>query len=259
MSADGRFVAFTSMRERPCDTALKCLRVRQASVYLRDTFSKTTVRISQGWNGAEPDGSSSWPSISGDGRFIAFASTASNLVAGDRNRHSDVFVRDTVAGTTELISRRPDGHTGNAASRHPVIAGDGGTVVFESLASDLLCVRHCSGQQQDLNLLWDVFLVKRNSLTMSLVSGDDNGSWAEPSRSPAVDRSGRVVAFLSRHPIGESHWARARTCSGVIPRRRCGSTSPASRAGTHGSSCPAGRRRSRISAARTERWSTARR
>ena len=203
MSADGRFVAFTSIRERPCDTALKCLRARQASVYLRDTFSKTTVRISEGWNGAEPDGSSSWPSISADGRFIAFASTASNLVTGDRNRQSDVFVRDTVAGTAELISRRPDGHTGNAASRHPVIAGDGGTVVFESLASDLLCVRHCSEQQQDLNLLWDVFLVERNSLTISLVSGDDTGPWAEPSRLPAVNRTARVVAFLSRHPIGD--------------------------------------------------------
>jgi Tol biopolymer transport system component len=208
VSADGRYVAFTSRVDLTCDTGRDCNRQTGgdkafANIYVRDTMVGVTTRVSQSLNGSEPNGPSSWPAISADGRYVAFTSEASNLVKGDRNGQPDIFVRDRLTGTNELISRRPDARPGNDASWFPAISGDGSLVAFQSLASDLICARRCTEHDRDINLLWDVFVFDRRTGAMTRASADDTGEWMASSRRPSLDHTGRVLAFSSRHPMHE--------------------------------------------------------
>lgn len=138
----------------------------------------------------EPDGASFEPVLSEDGRYAVFTSGATNLVAGDTNGQTDIFVRDHQNGTTELISQSTGGGSANGASEQPDISPDGRFVVFWSFASDLI-----SG---DTNGLPDVFLHDRQSGTTERVSIDSNevqGSSA--SLGGSVSDTGRFVAFHS--------------------------------------------------------------
>jgi Tol biopolymer transport system component len=103
--------------------------------------------------GAQASGASYEPSISADGQFIAFRSHASNLVAGDTNATDDVFLRDTLAGTTEIVSADGSGAEGNGFSGVPAVSTDGTYVAFRSLASSLVA--------GDTNGAADVFLRHR--------------------------------------------------------------------------------------------------
>ena len=135
-------------------------------VWLKDLEKDSTERISRGRNGDDGNGPSTDPSISADGRFVVFASQADNLVAHDTNRASDVFVRDRWLSTTLLASmnRRGTG-PGNGPSTKPVMAANGRTVVFQSLASDLVSgdyndkrdvfVLHLAGEDTDADGLDD--------------------------------------------------------------------------------------------------------
>jgi len=189
ISADGRYVAFTSKVNG------------RSNVYLYDTKTSETRRISQTEKGRIPDGNSSWPSISADGRYIAFVSEASDLVKGDDNGRADVFVYDTTKQTTELVSRSANSRSANAESRYPAISGDGSVVGFQSLASNLVCRKRCTGAERDVNLVWDVFVWDRRSRSMARVSADDSAEWMEMSRRPDVDYTGSVIVFSSRHPV----------------------------------------------------------
>ena len=102
ISADGRFVVFVS--KAVILVANDVNRVRQ-DVFLRDrTTSKTTLVDINSRGEQAQAGESTEPSISADGRFVCFASTAVNLVPGDTNGYSDVFLRDLKAGTTQRVS-----------------------------------------------------------------------------------------------------------------------------------------------------------
>ncbi len=103
------------------------------------------IPISIGWNGADPNGPSSSPSVTRDGRFVVFASEANNLVKGDSNGWSDVFLRDTCISATSAcvpatlrLSIGPDGAEANGASFSPAISPDGRFVVFNSSATNLV-------------------------------------------------------------------------------------------------------------------------
>src|SRR5215216_1236671 len=106
ISADGRYVAFVSFAENlvPGDTN------QSADVFVRDRVLGTTERVSVSSSGREADGNNGLlnlmggPSISADGRFVAFSSDATNLVSGDRNNNPDVFVHDRVTGETTRVS-----------------------------------------------------------------------------------------------------------------------------------------------------------
>ena len=105
ISADGRFVAFMSNASNLVSGDTN----GERDVFVRDRAQGTTERVSVATGGAQGIGSSGGPSISGDGRYVAFDSGAANLVAGDTNRKSDIFVRDRKTGKTELVSVATDG------------------------------------------------------------------------------------------------------------------------------------------------------
>jgi Tol biopolymer transport system component len=97
-------------------------------------FAGTTTRVSVASDGSQGDGASfGGISISADGRFVAFISDASNLVANDTNGLDDIFVHDHQTGETTMISVASDGTQGNGDSSISSISADGRFVAFESL------------------------------------------------------------------------------------------------------------------------------
>jgi Tol biopolymer transport system component len=209
VNADGRYVAFTSTAELDGDPdrsggASAASRRPFSQVYVRDTHLNVTRRVSVCPRGAAPNGRSWHPAISGDGRYVAFVSDATNLVPGDRNRLADVFLYDTSNGSTVLVSRSVKGSAANGASALPAISSDGEVVAFQSDASDLVCARQCGAAVEDINLLPDVFLFDRATAAVTRISSDRTGGWMAPSVAPALDASGRVVTFTSRHPTDAS-------------------------------------------------------
>jgi Tol biopolymer transport system component len=135
VSADGKLVAFTSPAD---DLALNDTN-GFSDVFVRDLALTNTLLVSVDASGTTSGNSASGePTISADGRFVAFSSSASNLVAGDTNKVSDVFVRDLGTGTTTLVSVNRNGFSGNGASYSPIITSDGRAVLFHSQANNLL-------------------------------------------------------------------------------------------------------------------------
>ena len=188
ISADGRFVAFASFA-----TNLVARDTNNAEdIFVRDRLNGTTERASVTGNGGQANADSSFASISADGRFVAFGSFADNLVAGDTNFTSDVFVRDRQAGTTERVSVSSSGEEGNSASDGNAISADGRFVAFESFAANLV-----PGDTEDNAV--DIFLRDRLTGTtegVSLIPAGSSGI-LQHSTSPAISADGRFVAFDS--------------------------------------------------------------
>ena len=134
MSSDNRYLAFSSEADNlvPNDTN------GYRDIFVRDLLLGTTRLVSVTPDGLPADGNSSEPTLSGDGRFVAFTSGADNLVANDTNLLADVFVSDLGSGTMELVSLATDGASpGNGLSWAPVISADGRFVLFHSTARNL--------------------------------------------------------------------------------------------------------------------------
>ncbi|MDH4063822.1 MAG: hypothetical protein OEW19_05440 [Acidobacteriota bacterium] len=150
----------------------------------------TTTRVSVATGGAQANGGSAMASVSADGRWVAFASGASNLVANDTNFQDDVFVHDRLTGATTRVSVGPAGVQGNQASLDPAISGDGRWVAFRSRATNLVF--------DDANGVDDVFVHDRQSGITTRVSVASDGSEADnSSAAPAISADGRWVAFES--------------------------------------------------------------
>lgn len=134
MSADGRYAAFaTSEGFSPSSTN------RRTAVFARDLLNQTNILVSADTNAlVNGNGGSFQPIISGNGRYVAFASFANNLVPGDANKNSDVFIRDLATGVTSLVSTNRFGTgSGDGPSRLPFISHDGRFVLFYSKAANL--------------------------------------------------------------------------------------------------------------------------
>jgi Tol biopolymer transport system component len=154
ISSDGRYVAFSSLATNLVSGDTNTF----SDVFVRDRQNGTTERVSLDSGGAEGNGDSVAPVISGDGRYVAFESFASNLVAGDTNGTWDVFVRDRLAGTTERASVDSSAAEANGQSHWPAISSDGRYVAFQSYASNLVA--------GDTNGFADVFVHDRlNGMT----------------------------------------------------------------------------------------------
>lgn len=155
-----------------------------------------TLWISADAGGDPSNGTSGSTAVSADGRYVAFISTASNLVAGDTNGASDVFVKDLVTGGVERVSTSSAGAEGNAGvTTSPSISADGRYVVFTSDASNLVA--------NDTNNVSDVFVKDRTTGVTTRVSVDSAGvqttpGW--PNDTGKISADGRYVAFNSLAP-----------------------------------------------------------
>jgi Tol biopolymer transport system component len=187
ISADGRFVAFQSR----ASNLVRRDTNRRHDVFVHNLKTGTTRRVSVGFNGSEANGYSRDPSISADGRMVAFASEASNLVRGDTNVELDVFVRDRETGRTRRASIGPNGAQSQVDSHTPSISAGGGYVAFASRAANLV--------KGDTNDRGDVFMRDLGAGETQLVSLGTGGiQLSRRSFQPALAAGGHFVAFISR-------------------------------------------------------------
>src|SRR5207248_10419230 len=131
---DGQFVAFHSAASNLVANDTN----GQVDVFVRDRFGFTTTRVSTSASGGEADYFSQTPSISVDGRYIAFSSIATNLIPNDTNNVFDVFVKDRLTGGIKRASISGGGSQGNSSSQGNSISADGRYVGFVSQANNLV-------------------------------------------------------------------------------------------------------------------------
>jgi len=185
VSRHGRYVAFTSEASNLVPRDGNAV----PDVFVRDRLVGTTVRVSVGRRGQEANGQSITPSISADGRYVVFTSEATNLVRRDNNDAPDVFLRDLVDRTTQLVSKSTTGEQGAGINYDGVISADGNHIVFVSDAANLVA--------RDTNAAVDVFVRDRLSRVTQRVSVGRNGQGDDRSFGRAISRDGRYVAFAS--------------------------------------------------------------
>jgi Tol biopolymer transport system component len=193
ISADGRFVSFCSWAENlvPGDTN------EHPDVFVRDLLTGRTTRVSVDSSGVQGDSDSTASSISADGRYVAFQSWASNLVPGDTNQISDIFVHDRWTDRTTRVSVSSTGEQGIATFGQgcvsPSISADGRFVAFTSSNSNLV--------PGDVNDGWDAFVHDRSSGETRQVNVSSFGQPAQgmgtlvDSFGCAISADGRYVAF----------------------------------------------------------------
>ena len=136
VSANGRYVVFSSV----ATNLVTGDNNQKRDIFLHDTQTNITTRVSVASNGAKSNKDySSFPSISGDGRYVVFQSDATNLVTGDTNAKTDIFLHDTQTSITTRVSVASNGaESDNSSGWRPSISGDGRYVVFSSAATNLV-------------------------------------------------------------------------------------------------------------------------
>jgi Tol biopolymer transport system component len=186
LSADGLHVAFTSYADNLVSEDTN----GSSDVFVHDRQTGVTTRISLASDGTQGNENSWDPSVSADGRFVAFESSASNLVSGDTNGARDIFVRDRQTSITTCVSLASDGTQGNGNSVLPSLSADGRFVAFHSIASNLV--------NGDTNDVWDVFVHDRQTGVTTRVSLASDGTQGNGnSVLPSLSADGRFVAFES--------------------------------------------------------------
>jgi Tol biopolymer transport system component len=159
-------------------------------VFVRDLAQGTTLLLSRSTGGGGGNKDSYQPSISNDGRFVAFTSDANDLVAGDTNNRADVFLYDLQTATLERISLGPNGIEGDGHSREASISGDGGVVIFASSATNLVA--------GDTNAWQDIFERDTALNTTALLSKSQGGALPNYSSfSSALSVDGRYATFTT--------------------------------------------------------------
>lgn len=186
ISADGRWVAFESQATNldPADVNA------WIDIYLHDRLTGSTVLVSRGLSGPAGNGESADPTISADGRRIAFESAAADLVAGDTNGRFDVFVFELPAGTVSRASLAGDGTQGSADSGDAWISADGSSVIFTSAAPEFAPL--------DTNGHHDVFVRVLATGATEVASTSAAGGFGDgPCAYPSCSADGRYVVFSS--------------------------------------------------------------
>jgi len=186
ISADGRYVAFRSDASNLVNGDTN----PYFDVFVRDQINKSTKRVSISSTGTEGNSDSFAPSISADGRFVAFTSDASNLVADDTNFAFDVLVRDRTNQITSRVSVGAAGVQGNSDSYASAVSADGNFVAYQSVATNLV--------NDDTNGVNDIFvwsMVAQTTVRQSLSSGGLEGDGA--SSEPSLSSDGSKLAFTS--------------------------------------------------------------
>lgn len=186
ISDDGRWIVFHSA----ASTLVASDTNATSDVFVHDRQAGITTRVSLGVGGVQGNGPSYSRTISADGRWVGFSSEATNLVTGDTNGKSDVFVHDRQTGTTTRVSVGPGGAQGNGVSFIGPISADGRWVGFYSEATNLVA--------DDTNGTGDVFVYDQQTGTTARVSVGQGGAEANGSSFPAaISADGRWLAFQS--------------------------------------------------------------
>jgi Tol biopolymer transport system component len=187
ISADGRFVAF-------CSDSSNLVGGDNSTgichVYVHDRETAQTTRVSVSNNGQRGNSHSEYPSVSADGRFVAFQSHASNLVPLDTNNTNDVFVHDRDTRRTTRVSLSNSGEQASGVSGWPSMSADGNSVAFYSSASNLVV--------KDTNRDFDIFVRDiglGQTTRVSVSTGGDEGN--RLSLHPGISADGSTVVFMS--------------------------------------------------------------
>jgi hypothetical protein len=186
ISGNGRYVAFTSAASNLVTGDAN----EKSDVFVHDVDTGITTLVSISTAGVHGNRESQRPSISDDGRYVAFESCATNLLIGYPDEYCSIYLRDRLNGTTSLLSVSSSGEVGNGDSTDPEISGDGNYVTFSSLANNLV--------HMDTNEVTDIFL--HDNLTgdterASVSYYGDQGNHA--SEHPALSDDGRIIVFES--------------------------------------------------------------
>ena len=234
ISAGGRFIAF----ESEADNLVGGDQNRTADIFLRDTCATatpnchpSTVRISSAIDGGDANGPSAHAAISADGRFVAFDSLASNLVANDFNQRADVFLRDTCLGApkgcqplTEKISSPSATEDADGASHHPSVSANGRLVAFVSAATNLtsgepnpaegVFLRDtCRGAEGDCQPVTSVISAVSEGILPAIFHSE-----------PSLSEDGRYVVFVSEFGLASNKRVKIillrDTCFGAGPECR---------------------------------------
>lgn len=200
ISDDGRYVVFeTSDTNLVEDDDNICQGVAMngqiysfpcSDIFMRDTLSNITTRISVDGTGQQVTGSSTSASINANGRYVAFQSTADSLVNNDNNNSVDIFVKNTASGAVERVSVASNGAEANDGNWNPKISADGRFVTFESRATNLVA--------DDDNGVIDIFVHDRLTKETRRVSVCPCGTEAnDDSLRSTINGDGQVIAYTS--------------------------------------------------------------
>ena len=194
ISGNGQFIAFhsraTNLATSDSDTS--------DDIYVRDLINETTTLVTVNTAGMKANGASQYPSISDDGRLIAFQTRANNLSPFDLSSDNDVYVRDLMTGATALVSLSTDGVKANGGSYAPAISGNGEFIAFSSNGTNLT--------QNDSDRAYDIFrrdLLNNKTILVSTNSDGIKGN--SLSRDPSISNDGRFISFesYSRNLVGD--------------------------------------------------------
>ncbi len=184
ISGDGRYVAFVSLHSDLVSGDTNS----NYDIFVRDRVLQTTARVSRGSGGVQANGLSWQPAISSDGRFVAFASGASNLVPGDTNNSTDVFVVNRLSGALELVSVALGGGVGQLGAGRPSLSADGRFVAFVGLSADYAPF--------DTNGVDDAFVRDRLTGSTERVSIETGGAESfGPTSTVVLSADGRFALF----------------------------------------------------------------
>lgn len=185
VSTDGRFVSFASRADDliPNDPS------SFTSIFVRDRLNNTTERISVNDSGQAADDACFSAVISGDGRFVAYATRATNLVAGGGNAFVDIYLFDRNTRTVTRVSKTPAGNDPASASFEAAISEDGSYVTFKSISTDLVAGLSARG----------IFVYERASDTIDFVSRGTSGAVNNVlSEEPCISADGSFIGFYSQ-------------------------------------------------------------
>ncbi|ELR99382.1 PD40 domain-containing protein [Gloeocapsa sp. PCC 73106] len=186
ISGNGRYAVFESY----ADNLVAGDTNNSQDIFVHDLQTRITRRVNVASDSTQSNGYSYVPDISGNGRYVTFASSASNLVPGDTNLAADIFVHDLQTGITSRVSIASDGNQGNNDSDSPGISSDGRYITFASYANNLV--------EGDTNGQRDIFVHDLQTGTTRRVNiasdGTQGNNW---SYHPTISGNGRYVAFAS--------------------------------------------------------------
>lgn len=191
ISRNGRIIAFMSASDNLVENDTSS----QGNIFARDMETGQTTLESVTTSGQAANGPSQWPSLSDDGRYLAFDSFATNLYENDTNERVDIFSRDRQTGKTRLVSASSNETPSNGDSGQPSISGDGSTVVYTSLAYNLTEDEVCTKSGIPVS---EVFMTRLSPFDTSLLDLRPTGNGCQNSNEALdISRDGQIVLIRS--------------------------------------------------------------